>query len=91
MILTQNIFYDRVFIVQKGELELSFHLTFKEIPFDVLTEEGCTINSTSCLIKEKIHFSAKAVIPVTMLSICLADIQAIANRRADLRKSIKLI
>ena len=87
-IIKQGEYYDRVFILASGEVELYLQLPYKEIPLELISEVGCTINQVSCIVQEKIGFSARAVKSVQLLSISMRNLNLIMSRRKDLKKKV---
>ena len=91
-IFTQNKYYNKIYILMNGELEMYFTLKNKDpIIVDNCSNRGQVFNQISCLTMDKIIYSARAVKSVTLISIGLSDLQDIMLRRKDLKKRIDMI
>ena len=91
-IFVQNKYYNKVYILISGEMQMFFTLKGKEpIKVDTCSTRGQVFNQISCLTMDKIIYSAKAESSVTMITIGLSDLQEIMLRRKDLKKRIDYI
>lgn len=86
--MSQGKYYNKIFILVTGEVEIYFDLKKKIINIENLSKRGQVLNELSCITLNKIKYSAKAVESCSFLTISLADLQDIMLRRKDLRKRI---
>ena len=70
-IFQQNKYYNKVYILVTGQVELFFALKNKDIKIETIKHRGCVMNQTNCLTMDKITYSARAVDSVTLLTISL--------------------
>lgn len=91
-IFQQNKYYNKIYILMNGELEMYFTLKNKDpIIVDNCQNRGQVFNQISCLTMDKIIYSARALKSVTLIAIGLSDLQDIMLRRKDLKRRIDMI
>ena len=91
-VFQQDKYYNKIYILMNGEIELFFSLKNKDpIPVEKCNKRGQVFNQIGCLTMDKIVYSARAITSVTMITIGLSDLQDIMLRRKDLKKRIDYV
>lgn len=88
-IFTQGKYYDKIYILVTGEVELYFDLKKTRLGVENLWKRGQIMNEISCLTKNKIKYSARAVKSCTFLTLAHHDINDIMLKCKDLRRRIE--